>query len=102
MKACGRILLVTLLVLLDQQLHCAGFNYEDVIFEDLYKRLADLEDRGYLNDAPPPSGDQGDYGVMPGWDDSMVDPRDAGMADLRDQEYLEHEGVDGFQRISGQ
>lgn len=53
------------------------------------------------------SPDDMEYGGPADWsDDDMTIPLEArdssvGMADLRDQEYLEQQSTDGFQKISG-
>lgn len=73
-------------------------NYEDMLVQDLYKRLSELSDprlQGYYDSAG--------YG-RPVWglDNIALEARESGQADLRDHEYLEHSSFnDGFQYISG-
>lgn len=72
--------------------------YEDVLFQDLYKRLTQMENSYYPIDDVSYGG-----GGAPYWDDVIpLDARDSGQADIRDPEYLSHSSIgDGFQYISG-
>ena len=64
--------------------------YDDILMEDLMKRLAAYEDP---------------YGAASDWyDDSIpLESRDNGQTSIRDQEYLEHSASHqgGFQYIQG-
>jgi len=71
--------------------------YNDLLMQDLYKRLAQLEPSSeYYYD---------DEGMQQNWVDSHEIPlesRDSGAAEIRDQEMVEHSShADGFQYISG-
>ncbi len=71
--------------------------YEDMLFQDLYKRLSQLEDTYYPLEEDP-------YGSQAIWDEGeiAVDSRDNGQTDIRDPEYIAHSSnSDGFQYISG-
>lgn len=73
-----------------------GGMYNDLLMQDLYKRLAQLQ--------PSPDYYYDDEG-MQNWVDSQEIPlesRDSGAAEIRDQEMVEHSShADGFQYISG-
>ena len=102
MSACASLLVAGLLVVFGQQYACA-YNYEDLIYEELYKKLAELEDRNYMSEPDLP------YDVPVDWSDDkladdniILDSRDSGQADIRDHEYQEHSATkSGFQYISG-
>lgn len=74
--------------------------YEDMLFQDLYKRLSQLEDSYY------PVADETFGGPAPQsvWEDRIpLDSRDSGQTDIRDPEFLSHSSLNhgGFQYISG-
>ena len=74
--------------------------YEDMLAQDLYKRLSELTNNA-IYDAM--GADYDNIGQSPwGMNDIALQSRESGQADLRDQEYLEHSSIgDGFQYISG-
>lgn len=78
-----------------------GGMYNDLLVQDLYKRLAQLQ-RGAQ---PDYYYDDENIQMPKNWMDSQeipLEPRDSGSAQIRDQESVEHSShADGFQYISG-
>ena len=82
-----------------------AYTYDpDYIIEDLYDRLAELQDQdgiGYPSDDPSDLELENNVDPRADWPDIPLDSRDLGQADLRDKEFLEQPAKWGYQYISG-
>ena len=106
MLVVGAILGLTLLLgASESSLDVDPAGYQDVLMQDLYKRLSQIDSSYFLDD-----GGAVDYPAAVEQDGDLpeaevrLDSRPSGQADIRDSEYLEHSsnaGSTGYIHISG-